>query len=125
MGISHVAPVRGRNAGLSHPCPAGARAGTDGGAVVRGKAGFTHVMNHFRHDVSRKRFSTHGKLHGMEITIRKDHVAEKPRAGTEGGAGIGSRKGRGPTQWGGPAESSVPGRGASKCHAGTRPRGIL
>ena len=30
------------------------------------------------------------------------------RAGTEGGAGIGSRKGRGPTQWGGPAESSVP-----------------
>ena len=30
------------------------------------------------------------------------------RAGTEDGAGIGSRKGRGPTQWGGPAESSVP-----------------
>ncbi len=32
------------------------------------------------------------------------------RAGTEDGAGIGSRKGRGPTQWGGPAESSVSAR---------------
>ena len=28
----------------------------------------------------------------MEITICKDHAAEKPLAGTEGGAGIGSRK---------------------------------
>ena len=34
----------------------------------------------------------------------------RARAGMEDGAGIGSRKGRGPTQWGGPAESSVPAR---------------
>ena len=70
MGISHVAPRGGggisqMSAGLSHPCPAGAR------------------------------------------------------AGTEGGAGIGSRKGRGPTQWGGPAESSVHVRGALKFNGGS------
>ena len=34
----------------------------------------------------------------------------RARAGMEDGVGIGSRKGRGPTQWGGPAESSVPAR---------------
>ena len=65
---------------------------TDGRAGVRGKARFTHVMYHFGRDVRRKRFSAHRKLHSMEIAICKDHAAEKPRAGTEGGAGIGSRK---------------------------------
>ena len=44
MGISHVAP---------RP------AGTDDLAGVRGKARFTHYMTFFRHDVRRKRFSTH------------------------------------------------------------------
>ena len=45
-------------------------------------------------------------------SVTKSTVAASrhARAGTEGGAGIGSRKGRGPTQWGGPAESSVPTR---------------
>ena len=63
-----------------------------------------------------KTFSTH-------VVVKKCHVVRKmagfahaspgitferqARAGTEDGAGIGSRK-RGPTQWGGPAESSVP-----------------
>ena len=73
------------SAGLSHPSPSGARQsampGTDGRAGVRGKARFTHDMTFFRHDVRRKRFSTHGELYSMEITIRKNHVAEKPRAG--------------------------------------------
>ena len=67
---------------------------------VRKMAGFTHGMLNIELDVRKKRFNTHT---GPGITF------ERPaRAGTEGGAGIGSRKGRGPTQWGGPAESSVP-----------------
>ena len=65
-------PVRARQSAMPE---------TDGRAVVRGKAGFTHDMTFFRHDVRRKRFSTHGKLHSTEITICKDHTAEKPRAG--------------------------------------------
>ena len=64
-----------------------------------------------------KTFSTH-------VAVKKCHVVRKiagfthasqgitferpARAETEGGDGIGSRKGRGPTQWGGPAEPSVP-----------------
>ena len=40
---------------------------------------FTHDMTFFHHDVRRKRFNTHGELHCMEMTISKDHVAEKPR----------------------------------------------
>ena len=31
-------------------------------AGVRGKAGFTHDMDHFGHGVREKRFSTHGTL---------------------------------------------------------------
>ena len=67
------------------PSPSGARQSampeTDGRAGVRGKARFTHVMYHFGRDVRRKRFNAHGKLHCMEITICKDHAAEKPRVG--------------------------------------------
>ena len=51
------------SAGLSHPSPSGARQsampGTDGRAGVRGKARFTHDMDHFGCDVREKRFSAH------------------------------------------------------------------
>ena len=47
---------------------------------------FTHDMTFFHHDVRGKRFNTHGESHCMEMTISKDHVAEKPRrGGTSGG----------------------------------------
>ena len=42
---------------------------------------FTHDMTFFHQDVRGKRFNTHGKLHRMEMTISKDHVAGKPRRG--------------------------------------------
>ena len=42
---------------------------------------FTHNMTFFHHVVRRKRFNTHGELHCMEMTISKDHVAEKPGRG--------------------------------------------
>ena len=42
---------------------------------------FTHDMTFFHHDVRGKRFNTHGELHCMEMTIIKNHVAEKPRRG--------------------------------------------
>ena len=42
---------------------------------------FTHDMTFFHHDVRRKRFNTHGELHCMEMTISKDHVADKPGRG--------------------------------------------
>ena len=58
-----------------------------------------HNRSKNEHDVRGKRFNAHEGVHVMQA-----------RAGTEGGAGIGSRKGRGPTQWGGPAEPSVPTR---------------
>ena len=48
---------------------------------MRKKAGFTHNMSNFGHDVREKRFNTHGELHCKEMTISKDHVAEKPRRG--------------------------------------------
>ena len=71
---------------------------------VRKMAGFTHGMSNIELDVRGKRFNTH---------TRPGISFERPaRAGTEGGDGIGSRKGRGPTQWGGPAEPSVPVRGS-------------
>ena len=45
------------------PSPSGAHQSamprTEGRAGVRGKARFTHVMNHFGRDVRRKRFSAH------------------------------------------------------------------
>ena len=67
--------------------------------VVRKMAGFTHGMLNIELDVREKRFNAHSS---PGITF------ERPaRAETEDGAGIGSRK-RGPTLWGGPAESSVP-----------------
>ena len=47
-------PIRARQSAMPE---------TDGRAVVRGKARFTHVMTFFRRDVRRKRFSTRGKLH--------------------------------------------------------------
>ena len=72
--------------------------------VVRKMAGFTHDMSHFGLDVRGKRFNAHA-----EPGITFDRPA---RARTEDGDGIGSRKGRGPTQWGGPAEPSVPVRGS-------------
>ena len=72
--------------------------------VVRKMAGFTHGMSNIELDVREKRFNAHAS---PVITFKRP-----ARAGTEGGAGIGSRKGRGPTQWGGPAESSVPARGS-------------
>ena len=88
MGISHVAPRPAAESAGYQPgfhIPARARQSampeTDGRAGVRGKAGFTHDMTFFRRDVRRKRFSTHGELYSMEITIRKNHVAEKSRAG--------------------------------------------
>ena len=69
---------------------------------VRKMAGFAHGMSKIELDVRGKRFNAHARL---GITFGRP-----ARAGTEDGAGIGSRKGRGPTQWGGPAESSVPAR---------------
>ena len=74
--------------------------------VVRKMAGFTHGMLNIELDVREKRFNTHAE---PGITFER-----QARAGTEDGAGIGSRKGRGPTQWGGPAESSVPARAHDK-----------
>ena len=47
---------------------------------VRKNARFTHDRMNFRHDVRRKRFNAHGESHIMEMSISKDHVAEKPRA---------------------------------------------
>ena len=70
--------------------------------VVRKMAGFTHGMSKIELDVRKKRFNAHAS---PGITFER-----QARAETEDGAGIGSRKGRGPTQWGGPAESSVPAR---------------
>ena len=69
---------------------------------VRKMAGFAHGMSKIELDVRGKRFNAHARL---GITFGRP-----ARAGTEDGVGIGSRKGRGPTQWGGPAESSVPAR---------------
>ena len=63
-------------------------------------AGFTHGMSKIELDVRGKRFNAHARL---GITFGRP-----ARAGTEDGAGIGSRKGRGPTQWGGPAEALTP-----------------
>ena len=54
--------------------------------VVSKSGLFTHDMTFFHHDVRGKRFNAHGELHIMEMTISKDHVAEKPRRdGTSGG----------------------------------------
>ena len=69
---------------------------------VRKMAGFAHGMSKIELDVRGKRFNAHAS---PEITFGRP-----ARAGMEDGVGIGSRKGRGPTQWGGPAESSVPAR---------------
>ena len=49
--------------------------------LVRKKARLTHDMTFFHHDVHGKRFNAHGESHNMEMTISKDHVAEKPRRG--------------------------------------------
>lgn len=49
--------------------------------LVRKKARFTHDMTFFRHDVRGKRFNAHGESHNMEMTIIKNHVAEKPGRG--------------------------------------------
>ena len=49
--------------------------------VVSKSGHFTHDRMNFRNVVRRKRFNAHGELHGMEMTISKDHVAEKPRRG--------------------------------------------
>ena len=68
--------------------------------VVRKMARFTHGMSNIELDVCEKRFNTHAY---PGITFER-----QAQAVTEDGDGIGSRKGRGPTQWGGPAESSVP-----------------
>ena len=54
--------------------------------LVREKAGFAHDMTFFQPDVRGKRFNAHGESHIMEMSISKDHVAEKPRrGGTSGG----------------------------------------
>ena len=74
--------------------------------VVRKMAGFTHGMSNIELDVRGKRFNAHAS---PGITFER-----QARAETEDGAGIGSRKGRGPTLWGGPAESSVPARAHDK-----------
>ena len=71
--------------------------------VVRKMAGFTHGMSNIELDVREKRFNAHTE---PGITFER-----QARAETEDGDGIGSRK-RGPTQWGGPAEPSVPVRGS-------------
>ena len=49
--------------------------------VVSKSCPFTHDMTFLLHDVRGKRFNAHGKLHCMEMTISKDHVAGKPRRG--------------------------------------------
>jgi len=49
---------------------------------VRKKAGFTHDMTIFQLDVRGKRFNAHERLQSMEMSISKDHVAEKPRRDT-------------------------------------------
>ena len=53
--------------------------------VVSKSGHFTHDMTFFHHDVRGKRFNTHRELHCMEMTISKDHVAEKPRRGGASG----------------------------------------
>ena len=53
---------------------------------VRTKTFSSHNRSKNEHDVRGKRFNAHEGVHVMQA-----------RAGTEGGAGIGSRKGRGPT----------------------------
>ena len=53
----------------------------DSRAGVSKSGHFTHVMTFFHHDVRGKRFNTHMELHCMEMTISKDHVAEKPGRG--------------------------------------------
>ena len=50
-------------------------------SLVRAKTFSAHVAFNFGHDVRGKRFNAHGELHSMEMTISKDHVAEKPRRG--------------------------------------------
>ena len=107
MGISHVAPWRGRRvepalapekrgptqwggpAESSVPVRArqSAMPETDGRAVVRGKARFTHDMTFFHHDVRRKRFSTHGKLHiAWKLPSAKTTQRRSPgRGGASGG----------------------------------------
>ena len=69
---------------------------------MRVKTFSTHVVVKKRHDVRKMAGFAHARL---GITFGRP-----ARAGMEDGVGIGSRKGRGPTQWGGPAESSVPAR---------------
>lgn len=49
---------------------------------MRKKAGSTHDMTIFQLDVREKRFNAHERLHSMEMTISKNHVAEKPRRDT-------------------------------------------
>ena len=50
-------------------------------SLVRAKTFSAHVAFNFGHDVREKRFNAHGESHCMEMTISKDHVAEKPRPG--------------------------------------------
>ena len=66
---------------------------------MRVKTFSTHVVVKKCHVVRKMAGFTHASL---GITFKR-----QARVGTEDGAGIGSRK-RGPTQWGGPEESSVP-----------------
>ena len=42
---------------------------------------FTHDLTFIHHDVRGKRFNTHEESHNMEMTVSKDHVAEKPGRG--------------------------------------------
>ena len=50
-------------------------------SLVRAKTFSAHVTFNFGHDVRGKRFNAHGGgyIAWKEMTISKDHVAEKPR----------------------------------------------
>ena len=50
-------------------------------SLVRAKTFSAHGAFNFGYDVRGKRFNAHWESHCMEMTISKDHVAEKPRRG--------------------------------------------
>ena len=74
-------PFSGANAGsILRPRP-GWSSECDSQPGVSKSGHFTHDLTFIHHDVRGKRFNTHMELHCMEMTIIKNHVAEKPGRG--------------------------------------------
>ena len=74
-------PFSGANAdSILHPRP-GWSSECDSQLGVSKSGHFTHDLTFIHHDVRGKRFNTHEESHNMEMTISKDHVAEKPGRG--------------------------------------------